>query len=218
MTWQTSEVLNAIREYNIDDCNSTQELAEWLRKEQSSHKIKYLKNISNDAEIEDEEETELIKLSNTLFNRASEETDNNKKNIIQSLAWILEFHKRENKPTWWKLFDRLGLTEIDLYDDMDCLVGLKRTKTQAFLPTPRARNYVYEYSFDQNQPFKGQSKSYYILGEEKLKVKALESNLEEGVIKLQSKINLPNRVTLVPDQFVNPDPIPMRSKRSLRQS
>ena len=44
-----------------------------VKKEQSSHKIKYLKNISNDAEIEDEEETELIKLRNNLFNRASEE-------------------------------------------------------------------------------------------------------------------------------------------------
>ena len=208
LTWQTSEVLNAIREYNIDDCNSTQELAEWLRKEQSSHKIKHLKHISNDAEIEDEEETELTKLRENLLNKASEEKDNNKKNVIQNLAWILEFHKRENKPTWWKLFDRLGLTEIDLLDDMDCLVGLKRTKTKAFLPTPRARNYVYEYTFDQNQPFKGQSKSYYVLGEDKLKVTAFKSNLEEGVIALQSKISPPNRITLVPDQFVRPDPIP----------
>ena len=208
LTWQTSEVLNAIREYNIDDCNSTQELAEWLRKEQSSHKIKYLKHISNDAEIEDEEETELTKLREYLLNKASEEEDDNKKNVIQNLAWILEFHKRENKPTWWRLFDRLGLTEIDLLDDMDCLVGLKRTKTKAFLPSPRAKNYVYEYSFDQNQSFKGLSKSYYILGEDKFKVIAFDTNLEEGVIKLQSKISPPNRITLVPDQFVSPDPIP----------
>ena len=28
LTWQTSEILNAIRDYNIDDCYSTQELVE----------------------------------------------------------------------------------------------------------------------------------------------------------------------------------------------
>ena len=30
-TWQTSKILNDIRDYNIDDCDSTQELAVWLR-------------------------------------------------------------------------------------------------------------------------------------------------------------------------------------------
>ena len=100
---------------------------------------------------------------------------------------MLEFHKRENKPTWWRLFDRLGLTEIDLNDDMDCLVGLERTNREAFLPTPKSRNYAYEYSFDQNQPFKGQSKSYYVLGEDNFKVTALDLNLDEGLISLQSK-------------------------------
>ena len=207
-TWQSSEVLNAIRNYNIDDCNSTQELAEWLRKQQVSNKIKYLKSSSNDTEINDEEENEFTKLRESLLNMSSIESDNNKKNVIKNLAWILEFHKRENKPTWWRLYDRLGLTEIDLHDDMDCLVGLKRTKTTKFLPSPRSRNYVYEYSFDQNQPFKGQSKTYYILEEQNLKVTAFETNFEKGIIKLQSKISPPARISLVPDEFVRPDPIP----------
>ena len=208
LTWQTSEVLNAIRDYNIDDCDSTQELAEWLRSEQLSHKIKYLRGSSEDTKTEDEEETEVIQLRNKLLDMSLQETNNSKKDIIKNLAWLLEFHKRENKPTWWRLFDRLGLTEVDLNDDMDCLVGLNRTKREAFLPTPRARNYVYEYSFDQNQPFKGQSKSYYILGEDNFKVNALNINLDEGLINLQSKVSPTDRVSLVPDQFVRPAPIP----------
>ena len=91
---------------------------------------------------------------------------------------------------------------------MDCLVGLTRTKREAFLPTPRARNYVYEYSFDQNQPFKSPSKSFYVLGEDNFKVTALSINLDEGLINLQSKISPTDRVSLVPDQFVRPAPIP----------
>ena len=34
--------LNDIRDYNIDDCDSTQELVDWLRKRQKEHKIAYL--------------------------------------------------------------------------------------------------------------------------------------------------------------------------------
>ena len=209
LTWQTSVVLNAIRDYNIDDCHSTQELTEWLRSEQLSHKIKYLKLSSENTEKKDDEEkTEITYLRDHLLKKALQEKDNNKKNVIRNLAWILEFHKRENKPTWWRLFDRLGLTEIDLNDDMDCLVGLERTNREAFLPTPKARNYAYEYSFDQNQPFKGQSKSYYVLGEDNFKVTALNLNLDEGLIILQSKTSPKNRVSLIPDQFVSPAQIP----------
>ena len=131
-TWQTSKVLNAIREYNIDDCNSTQELTKWLRKEQHSHKIKFLGHISNNVKIEDEEVTEIIKLRENLLDITSKQTNDDKKNVLQNLAWILDFHKRENKPTWWKLFERLSLTDIDLHEDMDCLVGLKERKKAAF--------------------------------------------------------------------------------------
>ncbi|MAW34393.1 MAG: helicase, partial [Proteobacteria bacterium] len=208
LTWETSEILKAIRDYNIDDCNSTQELAEWLRLQQSTHKIEYSRKSDEEVKIEDEEVTEVTKLREKLLDMALQETDKDKKDILQNLAWLLEFHKRENKPTWWRLFDRLGLTEIDLNDDMDCLVGLRRTKREAFLPTPRSRNYVYEYSFDKNQPFKGQSKSYYVIGDDNFIVNALDLNVDEGLIEIQSKLTPPDRVSLVPNQFVNPDPIP----------
>ena len=162
-TWQTSPMLKAIRDYNIDDCNSTQQLTEWLRLKQDAHKIKYLGSSSEDIEQQyDEEESQITLLRDQILQRAETETDENIKDIIGTLAWLLDFHQRENKPTWWRLFDRLGLTEIDLYDDMDCLVGLQRTDLDPFLPTPRSKNQVFEYAFDPNQPFKGQTRRFYI--------------------------------------------------------
>ena len=59
LTWETSEILKAIRDYNIDDCNSTQELAEWLRLQQSTHKIEYSRSSDEEVKIEDEEEPKL---------------------------------------------------------------------------------------------------------------------------------------------------------------
>ena len=44
------QVLKAIRDYNIDDCNSTQELTEWLRSEQFSHNIKYTRSLDKEEE------------------------------------------------------------------------------------------------------------------------------------------------------------------------
>ena len=216
LTWKTSEALNAIRNYNIDDCQSTQELTDWLRTEQLNHNIIYTQGSLEETEILDKEEiTEFTQLREKLLNLSLSENDNNKKDVLQNLAWVLEFHNRENKPTWWRLFDRLGLNEIDLYDDMDCLVGLQRTKKEAFLPSLRARNYVYEYSFDQSQPFKGHTKSYYVLGKENLKVSTYDINFDKGLISLQSNSIPELRISLIPDQFVRPEPIPSAIKDTI---
>jgi predicted RecB family nuclease len=212
MTWEESAVLNAIRDYNIDDCNSTQELTEWLRAEQSANNIDYVGRAPDEAEKEVEEETEITSLRDRLLEMSENETDDDKCSVLRNLAWLLEFHKRENKPTWWRLFDRLGLTEVDLHDDMDCLVGLQRTEREPFLPSPRARNKAYEYSFDPNQPFKGQARSFYVLGEEDVKARCVDYDLDTGRISLQSKTALTDRLSLVPDEYVNPSPIPTAVK------
>jgi len=207
-TYQSSAVLNAIREYNIDDCNSTQELTQWLRHEQLSNKISYLGPTHEDTKRENEEQTEVSHLRDQLLRMADNEDCSDKKSVMKNLAWILEFHKRENKPTWWRLFDRLKQTEIDLRDDMDCLVDLQRTSRNPFLPTPRSRNQVFEFSFDPNQPFKETAKSFYVLDKENTKVTVNYIELEKGLIGLQSKDTPPVRLSLVPDHYISPHPIP----------
>ena len=208
LTWETSEVLKAIRDYNIDDCDSTQELAEWLREQQAANGICYVDRSSHKEISEAEEVTDTTILRDRLLQLAEIETDDAKQSVIRNLAWLLEFHRRENKPTWWRLFDRLGLTEADLHDDMDCLVGLQRTNRDPFLPTPKSRNKVYEYSFDPNQPFKGQAKSYYVLGEDNVKLKAVSHDPAAGLISLQSRAEPASTLSLIPDDFVSPAPIP----------
>lgn len=217
MDWKTSQVLNAIRDYNIDDCDSTQELTAWLREQKERHNIEYLSPEEDIEAAASEEVTAITQLRDQLLKRAETEDLPDKQLLLRNLAWLLEFHRRENKPTWWRLFDRLGLTELDLYDDMDCLVGLQRTQTAPYLPTPRARNHVYEYSFDPDQPFKGTSKSFYIIGEDMWKVACHEYRAEDGIICLQSKLKLPSRLSIIPDEYVNPSPIPDAIKQVIEQ-
>ena len=216
-TWQTSNILKDIRDYNIDDCDSTLELADWLRHQQKKHGISYLgKTEVVEPEVK-EEATERTQLRDRLLEKALEysTSDPKKEALILNLAWILEFHRREAKPVFWRLFERLGLSHVELLDDLNCLACCERTRRDAFKPTPRARNLAYEFQFDPAQEFKGASNSFYLLGLEDengkyLKANYLEefSDLPNGLIVLQMKQESSDLITIVPDEHVNANPIP----------
>ena len=216
-TWQTSNILKDIRDYNIDDCDSTLELADWLRHQQKKHGISYLgKTEVVEPEVK-EEATERTQLRDRLLEKALEysTSDPKKEALILNLAWILEFHRREAKPVFWRLFERLGLSHVELLDDLNCLACCERTRREAFKPTPRARNLAYEFQFDPAQEFKGASNSFYLLGLEDengkyLKANYLEefSDLPNGLIVLQMKQESSDLITIVPDEHVNANPIP----------
>ena len=208
MTWQTSAILKSIRDYNIDDCDSTQELTVWLRQEQKKHNIEYLSPDNNDATKLSEEISDTIQLREKLLAKSRDSNNIKESEAFETLAWSLEFHRRENKPIWWKMFDRMGWLENEIYDDMECLGGLIRTSKEPFLPTSRSKNKVYEYRYDPEQPFKGIAKYFYVLEKDNLRINCHEHHLGKGVISFQSKEELPEYINIIPDEYVNPNPIP----------
>ena len=196
-TWQDSKILKGIRDYNIDDCDSTQELVVWLRQRQLEHDIKYIGYAEVVEPEVSEEVTERTQLRDELLAEAEtlREEDEKKAALVENLAWFLEFHRREAKPVFWKLFERLGLTDIELIDDLDCLACCERTERVPFKPTPKARNLAYEYRFDANQEFKlTHSKDFYVVGQEtaggknsKVTLVKDKSELQKGLIVVQAK-------------------------------
>ncbi|NLY65848.1 MAG: TM0106 family RecB-like putative nuclease, partial [Alcaligenaceae bacterium] len=207
--WQSSAILKDIRDYNIDDCNSTQELTVWLREQQQNHGIMYngqLELIEPDVK---EEVTQRMLLRDRLLARAKTEQAEQAR-ITENLAWILEFHRRESKPVFWRLFDRLGLSHDELEDDIDCLANCQRTDRAAFKPTERARNLAYEYHFNVNQEFKiPRNDSMYLLENTKRKVKILPdaSDFKSGRVVVQAGFDPGDVISLIPDEYVNPDMI-----------
>lgn len=217
-TWETSKILNDIREYNIDDCNSTQELVDWFRLRQQEQVIPYLgKTELVEPELK-EEINERIQLRDKLLQKAAvlkEAGLTEEARVTSVLAWSLEFHRRESKPIFWRLFDRMGLLEDELLDDLVCLAQCTRTDKPPYKPTEKARQLAYEYAFDPNQEFKGTSQRYYVLGKETAEGKNLTVNfikegsrIDQGYIVLQMKDELDEIVALIPDEYVRPDPIP----------
>ena len=215
--WQASAILANIRDYNIDDCNSTQELVDWLRKQQQEHSIVYLGNTDVIEPEEKEEISARTQLRDRLLQKAESERASSPVDaaLTENLAWSLEFHRRESKPVFWRLFERMDSTEMELTDDLDCLAGCERTDRPAFKQTPRKKKEVFEYRFDPAQAFKGTQKSFYLLGEEtedgkrqKVDFVQSESNLEYGLLAVESTQPPPARITLVPDEYVGAKPIP----------
>lgn len=217
-TWEISPILTSIRDYNIDDCNSTQELVDWLRLRQQEHGITYLGKTEFVAAPENEKVTEYTQLRDTLLGKSNElkmnGSDEHAK-IASLFAWVLEFHRREKKPMYWRLFDRLGASDEELLDDIDCLAHCVRTSKPAYKLKPKDKNLCYEYRFDQNQEFKAASDKYFVLGQERddgknLSVEYIKeaSNIAEGLIVLKTGATLDNVLTLIPDENINPEPIP----------
>ena len=224
-TWQTSKILNDIRDYNIDDCDSTYELVLWLREQQAKYQIAYVGK-TDVVEVDQqklEDITATTQLRNRLLVKAEKEgLETLQGKLTEHLAWSLEFHRREAKPVFWKLFDRLGQSEDELFDDLDCLAMCKRTEREPFAIK---RSKGYEYRFNSDQAFKGATNSFYVLGEQTEDGKRLkasyvpeESDLQNGLVVFKStQDNLPACMTIVPDEHVSADAIAKALEEVVRQ-
>ncbi|HAT9646330.1 TPA: TM0106 family RecB-like putative nuclease, partial [Legionella pneumophila subsp. pneumophila] len=217
-TWETSTILKSIRDYNIDDCNSTQELVDWLRERQQEHGIAYLGKTETVTAPENEKVTERMRLCERLLDKSKqlqEQGAEEQAKITSLFAWSLEFHRREQKPMFWRLFERLGAGEEELLDDVDCLARCMRTEKPAYKFKPKDRNFCYEYSFDPNQEFKAACDKYNVLGQERADGKNIsvevikeQSHLGEGLIVLKTGEALEPVLSLIPDEKITVEPIP----------
>lgn len=211
-TWETSEMLKRIRDDKHDDCALILELVDWLRVQQAERGIVYVGKGDAVVEERSEEMTEKIMLRDRLLALAEQERarDGDRADVIETLAWLLEFHRREEKPSWWRLFDRLGLTEMELTDDLDCVAGCKRTDTPPFKPSERARTLVFEYAFDRNQDLKPprEGTEMWVLGEDGMTFSLHEIDMQRGLLCLKGKAEPPAVVTLIPNTIVRAAPIP----------
>jgi predicted RecB family nuclease len=208
----TSTILRQIRDYNEQDCRSTAELAEWLRERQHEAGIAP-RSPAEGAAPSDElvPETDLQRrraLTQEMLRELPEERpggpDGERRRITELLAFLLEFHRREEKPIWWHRFDRMEMEEQQLVDDPDCLGGLVRTtKPPQPLPKPK-RSTSYEYSFDPRQETKlRQGDGCAFAHDWKQTATIQELDFDHGKVALlmgNGRGAPPDRLSLAPDE------------------
>lgn len=141
---KSSKMLSAIRDYNKEDCDSTYELYRWLHDLQKKRGIRYLPPPPPAAARERDDDAAAI-----LARAVAAKHGNGV--IPTMLSQLLHFHKREEKPVWWAIFDKRSWTPEELYADLESISGLCATSRWG---ERLARSNLYEFNFDADQETK----------------------------------------------------------------
>ena len=144
--WKESAILKNIRDYNEDDCKSTVELLQWLRKIINENNITItssLKTVSSPAQKELSPE---VILRTETIKKLREQDDE----FSVTLADLVDFHRREEKPMWWRMFDRAKATPEELRDDSGCIENIKIIGSSI----AEKQSQLQTYSFDPSQECK----------------------------------------------------------------
>jgi hypothetical protein len=139
------EILEKIEAYNKEDCDSTQRLRDWLIErradctEQYGVEIPWRSLGEPDEDGEGSVAGETAELQAGLLGEVPD--DPAKRTAEQADSWLLaqllNYHRRDAKPGYWELFERLDKSDAELIEfDSESLAGLERVGDPVALPPP----------------------------------------------------------------------------------
>jgi len=206
---ENSPILKQIRDYNEQDCRSTAELAGWLWQRQTDSGVVPVTRAPAIAEVEGEAQTDNDRrhmLAQEILAGIPEDRPpgepGEQLRVTELLAHLLEFHRREEKPIWWRRFDRIELEENELIDDPDCLGGLRRTGRQ---PERIRQSFAYEYSFDGRQETKIRAEDTCVFTHDwKKHATVAELDLDAGravLVVSKRQGTPPDRLSIAPEEL-----------------
>jgi predicted RecB family nuclease len=139
-------LLEEIAQYNEVDCRSAQLCRDWLLSLRPEAAPWFIgppgfagKPGNEQKRQEAEARTEELMAALTSAAPAAE------REWWELLGCLLEFHRREAKPTWWATFTRQEMSEEELIDNAECIGGLRPDPSAP--PWPEKRSVVYSFTF-----------------------------------------------------------------------
>lgn len=179
--WNVSSILKDIREYNEDDCKSTYELLQWMRKVAAENGIAPSNSARATASAKAYEEKELppeVIARLEVIEKLRQQGDP----IANMLADLTDFHRREEKPMWWRMFDRAQATSEELRDDTGCIEGIVATGS----PWTEKLSLVQAYTFDPSQECKRTEEDKVMFTHDtKTQLTLFALDLEQGTLSLK---------------------------------
>ncbi len=138
-------VLDAIAEYNEEDCVSTAHMRDWLESHRPANGA--YSPVGIQAEDRNEQRAsrdalEARKQELAAAVRASPQGDAATRELIAQLLW---FHQRAHKPGWWAVFDRQDWSDEELIDDAESLGGLYRDPDVPPVPIKQSMDTAYRF-------------------------------------------------------------------------
>ena len=121
-------MVNVVEAYNRDDCLSTLRLRDWLegvRNElERENGLVLERPLLRSGEASDEQlevAGEIEALRAALLGGGGGDPEREARRV---LAYLLDFHRREDKSAWWRYFERCAFTDDELVSDRGTLGGL----------------------------------------------------------------------------------------------
>lgn len=142
---QDAAMLKEIEDYNFDDCRSTALCLDWLLSIRPGD-IPWYEKICE--EPENAEEINQLKVEQqTLQQNLVKNSTGHERKVRELVSYLCDFHRREQKPQWWKIFSLEGASEDELIDDRECLGVLRQISE----PTVEKSSLIYEYDFPEQE-------------------------------------------------------------------
>jgi uncharacterized protein len=205
-----SPILTAIRDYNEDDCRSNAELTEWLRNLASEKGIAFVaRTLDADSEEQKSTDPEIAKRQELA---AKLRGQNDAVSVV--LGDLVDYHRREAKPTWWRMFDRAEATDDVLRDEPACIEGMTADGPCG----TEQRSLVQRYRFDPSQECKidaGDTVMFTHNIAANFRVATIDLDIGEVTLKIGKKTfddrcdgKFPERGSILKNEYVNPGEIP----------
>lgn len=155
-----AQLLTDIENYNKDDCDSTAQLHDWLLTLRPES-LSWPSGLASQASLAQEaaEDTadpiqvdrEARRNALTALLPADPLTWSRSDHAHYLVLCLLDFHRRCDKPVWWKLFSCADMPIEALIDDAECIGGMQRVRIEP--PQGRGRIPIWVYSYP-DQEFK----------------------------------------------------------------
>ncbi|OBK77575.1 TM0106 family RecB-like putative nuclease [Mycobacterium sp. 1274761.0] len=116
-----------IQGYNEDDCRATLGLRDWLEERRIDLATALDEEIPRPEVSEEEElrrDPEMEALRDALLADIPEQDRTAQQEARALMADLLEWHKRDAKPAWWRFFHLQDLTDEELLAEPDAMAGL----------------------------------------------------------------------------------------------
>lgn len=128
-TWRETQeqaLLDGIRAYNEFDCKSTKGLRDWLVDHVRPKDMPWakLKRTADERQATDERVEAEEAQREALRRLLARVTGPMQGAPAELLFELMSFHRREDKPQWWAVFDHAAWETAELIDDLDSLGGL----------------------------------------------------------------------------------------------
>jgi uncharacterized protein len=146
------DLLRKIRDYNKDDCISTQLLHQWLLQLRPDLPEWQPEVGAQDGQSEKSDKVKAHEMRlaayevRLLAGFSPDAPDLTADQHLRVLIFqLLDFYRRTAKPAWWALFARRDMTLDELVDDSECIAGMRLISTSLSATGRGAQIALYQY-------------------------------------------------------------------------